>query len=63
VVGWDAPAYLHCDDPTNPKCEDFKMTRPVHKPSRRAAIKAGLAAGAGLAISNRLELFAEEVAR
>ena len=63
MVGWDAPAYLHCDDPTNPKCEDFKMTRPVHKPSRRAAIKAGLAAGAGLAISNRLELFAEEVAR
>ena len=32
-------------------------------PSRRAAIKAGLAAGAGLAIGSRLELFAEEVAR
>ena len=39
------------------------MTRPVPIPSRRAAIKAGLAAGAGLAIGSRLELFAEEVAR
>ena len=39
------------------------MTRSVPNPSRRAAIKAGLAAGAGLAIASRLELFAEEVAR
>ncbi|MCH7933592.1 MAG: aldo/keto reductase [Gemmatimonadetes bacterium] len=39
------------------------MTRPVPIPSRRTAIKAGLAAGAGLAIGSRLELFAEEVAR
>ncbi len=39
------------------------MTRSVPNPSRRAAIKAGLVAGAGLAIGSRLELFAEEVAR
>ena len=39
------------------------MTRSVPNPSRRAAIKAGLVAGAGLAIGSRPELFAEEVAR
>ena len=39
------------------------MTRSAPTPSRRAAIKAGLAAGAGLAIGSRFELFAEEVAR
>ncbi len=45
------------------------MTRSVPNPSRRAAIKAGLAAGASLAtgaslvIGSRLELFAEEAAR
>ncbi len=39
------------------------MTHSVPNPSRRSAIKAGLAAGAGLAIGSRLELFAEEAAR
>ncbi len=39
------------------------MTHSGPNPSRRAAIKAGLAAGASLAIGSRLELFAEEVAR
>ena len=39
------------------------MIRSVPNPSRRAAIKAGLVASAGLAMGSRLELFAEEVAR
>ena len=39
------------------------MTRSLPHPSRRAAIKVGLAAGAGLARGSRLELFAEEAAR
>ena len=40
-----------------------RMRRSVPNPSRRAAIKAGLAAGAGLAIASPLDLFAEELAR
>ena len=39
------------------------MRRPVPHPSRRTSIKAGLAAGAGLAIGSPLKLFAEELAR
>jgi len=39
------------------------MTRPAPNPSRRSAIQAGLAAGAGLAMGSRLELFAEEATR
>ncbi len=38
-------------------------THTVPDLSRRAVIKAGLVAGAGLALGSRLELFAEEVAR
>ena len=46
-----------------PQVRGFQMIRSVPNPSRRAAIKAGLVAGAGLAIGSRPELFAEEVAR
>ena len=46
-----------------PQARGFQVTGSVPNPSRRAAIKVGLATGAGLAIGSRLELFAEEVAR